>query len=55
MLHGLDPRIWRRLKTELMALGKLRSVDGLLTANGVTGQMEVQPGYIRVIGMASNG
>lgn len=27
----------------------------LLTAKGVTGQMEVQPGYIRVIGMASNG
>jgi uncharacterized protein YdaU (DUF1376 family) len=30
-----DPRLWRRLKSELMALGKLRSNGGLLTANGV--------------------
>jgi uncharacterized protein YdaU (DUF1376 family) len=34
-LH-LDPRVWKRLKRELMAAGKIRiTTDGLLTANGV--------------------
>jgi len=30
-----DPRTWRRLKARLIARGKVRSVDGYLTANGV--------------------
>jgi len=31
-----DPRLWRRLKNELMAAGKVRvTTDGRLTANGV--------------------
>src|SRR5215472_4362552 len=35
LLHR-DPRQWRRLKDELIAMGKVRvSNEGLLTANGV--------------------
>jgi uncharacterized protein YdaU (DUF1376 family) len=35
-LLNIDPRAWRRLKTQLMAAGKVRcTFDGRLTANGV--------------------
>jgi uncharacterized protein YdaU (DUF1376 family) len=34
-LHA-DPRVWRRVKAELIALGKIRTTtDGMLDANGV--------------------
>jgi len=32
---NLDPRLWKRLKRELMAAGKVRIRDGFITANGV--------------------
>jgi len=38
-LH-LDPRLWRRLKAELMSKGKIRvTTAGMLEANGVTNRL----------------
>jgi uncharacterized protein YdaU (DUF1376 family) len=35
ILH-IDPRVWKRVKGELLAMGKIRTtIDGMLDANGV--------------------
>ena len=44
MAHALhlDPRLWHRIKNELMAKGKIRvTIDGMLDANGVRSRLLV--------------